>query len=391
MRTEWLDERLRADLVAWRRNLHACPELGFQEHRTAAFVAERLRRFGLEVRAGVAQTGVVAMLGREGPVVLARADMDALPIQEESEVDYRSQTPGVMHACGHDGHTAMLLAVARLLAARTDEIRGRVKFMFQPAEEEHGGALPMVEAGVLTDPPVQAAFACHLWNDLDVGKIGVRSGAMFAATDALEITVSGQGGHGAAPHQTVDAVLAACQVVTLLQSVVSRSVNPLRAAVVTIGAIHGGGAPNIIPPEVRLRGTIRSFEPDVRETVLARVREVAEGVCAAAGARAEVCLTAGYPATVNDPEMVDLVRAAAADVVGWDNVVELDPSMGGEDMAFVLQRVPGAYFAVGSRNEARGLSLPHHNPRFDFDEEALSVGAETMAHVLDATLRKFAR
>jgi amidohydrolase len=376
------------ELVAWRRDFHRHPELGFQEARTAGVVAERLRAFGLDVREGVAKTGVVGLLRgeRPGPTVLLRADMDALPIQEANEVDYRSKNPGVMHACGHDGHTAMLLMLAKRFSERRAGFAGTLKFMFQPAEEGPGGAEPMIREGVLRDPPVDAAFAMHLFNEMPVGQVGVRSGPMLAAVDHLRITVRGKGGHGAAPHQTVDPILAASQIVAALQTVVSRSVSPLESAVVTIGQFHAGHAFNIIPEHAELIGTLRTFRAEVRETVLARVRALAEGVAAASAAAAEVEITPLYPATVNDAGLADLAAASAASVLGADRIVAPQPTMGGEDMAFVLREVPGCYLFIGSANSEKGLDFPHHNPRFDFDEAALPIGVEVMAATVEAYL-----
>jgi amidohydrolase len=291
-----------------------------------------------------------------------------------------------MHACGHDGHTAMMLMVAKRFAERRDALPGALKFMFQPAEEGPGGAEPMIREGVLRDPPVDAAFAMHLFSEIPVGRVGVRPGPLMAAVDNLRITVSGKGGHGAAPHQTVDPIVAACQVVTALQTVVSRSVPPLESAVVTIGQFHAGEAHNIIPERAELTGTIRSFDPRVRETVLARVRALAEGIAAAAGATAEVGLSPLYPATVNDAGLTDVAVAAAARVVGTAQVVTPAPTMGGEDMAFVFREVPGCYLLVGSANRERGLDFPHHNPRFDVDEAALPIGVEVMTAAVEAYL-----
>jgi len=384
------DRPYREELIAWRRDFHRHPELGFQEVRTAGVVAARLREFGLdEVREGVAKTGVVGLLrgGRPGPTVLLRADMDALPILEANEVDYCSRNAGVMHACGHDGHTAMLLQLAKQFAARRDTLAGTLKFMFQPAEEGPGGAEPMIREGVLEHPRVDAALAMHLFNDIPCGQVGVRPGPVMAAVDNLRITVHGKGGHGAAPHQTVDPIVVGAQIVTALQTVVSRSVPPLEAAVVTVGQFHAGDANNIIPEVAELTGTIRSFQPAVRETVLARVRALAEGIAAAGGATAAVQLAPLYPATVNDAALTDLTAAAAAGVVRPEQVVAPPPTMGGEDMSFVLQQVPGCYFFIGSARAEAGRTFPHHNPRFDIDEDALVIGVEVMAAAVEACLR----
>lgn len=367
------------EMVATRRDLHAHPELRYAEHRTAARVAERLRALGLAPRTGVGGTGVTALIeGRApGPCVLLRADMDALPLTEQNAVPYASRTPGVMHACGHDAHTAVLLGVAGVLAGRARPARGRVLLVFQPAEEGGNGALAMIRDGLLEDPPVEAAFGLHVWNHLDAGKVAVVDGPFMAAVDEFVITVRGRGGHGAMPHETRDPVLAAAQVVCALQQIVARNVSPLEAAVVTVAAIHGGSAFNVVPDEVVLRGTARSFTDAVWRALPGRIEEVAAGVAAAHGCRAEVSLERLMRPTVNDPAMAERVRAAARPVVGAQNLV-VERTMGGEDFAEVLARVPGCYFFVGSRNEAKGLVHPHHSPFFDIDEDALAIGARIL-------------
>ncbi len=367
------------EMVATRRDLHAHPELRYAEHRTAARVAERLRALGLAPRTGVGGTGVTALIeGRApGPCVLLRADMDALPLTEQNAVPYASRTPGVMHACGHDAHTAVLLGVAGVLAGRARPARGRVLLVFQPAEEGGNGALAMIRDGLLEDPPVEAAFGLHVWNHLDAGKVAVVDGPFMAAVDEFVITVRGRGGHGAMPHETRDPVLAAAQVVCALQQIVARNVSPLEAAVVTVAAIHGGSAFNVVPDEVVLRGTARAFSDAVWRALPGRIEEVATGVAAAHGCRAEVSLERLMRPTVNDPAMAERVRAAARPVVGAQNLV-VERTMGGEDFAEVLARVPGCYFFVGSRNEAKGLVHPHHSPFFDIDEDALAIGARIL-------------
>jgi len=373
-------EALREQLVAWRRDFHRHPELAFREHRSAGIIAGRLRELGYQVQTGVAQTGVVGLLeGRQpGPVVMLRFDMDALPIAEENETGYVSQNPGVMHACGHDGHMAMGLGVATLMARRRDEMAGTLKLVFQPAEEGANGAEAMVKEGVLENPRPDVVLVTHVWNETPVGTIDVSPGAVMAAAEKWSCTVRGKGGHGALPHQTVDPIVATAQIVTALQTVVSRNVSPLETAVVTAGAVHGGDAFNVIPAQVELSGTIRTYDPATRETVLRRVREVIEGVAAACGAEAELEIVFLSPALINDPEVAGVVRVAAEAVVGVENVSSKVRTMGSEDAAFFLQEVPGCYFFVGSANTERGLSAPHHNPRFDFDEDALVLGVAAL-------------
>lgn len=379
-------EAMRDELVAIRRDLHMHPELGFQEVRTARIVAEKLGALGYEVQTGVGKTGVVGLLqgGQPGErTVLLRFDMDALPIQEESETPYRSQTPGVMHACGHDAHVAVGIGVATLLARHRERIPGTVKLMFQPAEEGLGGALAMIEDGVLDAPRPDVALGLHVSSNHDLGSAVVRSGAMMAASDGFRIVVHGHGGHGAHPDQTVDAVLVAAHIVVALQTIVARNVNPEETAVVTVGALHAGEAGNVIAQTAELRGTIRSFSPEVRELLHRRVREVAEGVATTLGARAEVALRIGVDATVNAERPTAVMHAAAAAVLGEDRINTSYRTTGGEDFSAVLARVPGNFFFLGARSDER-TSFPHHNPRFDIDEACLPTG---VAILCDAALR----
>ncbi len=369
-------------LVATRRRLHAAPELKYEEHETATLVAERLGALGYEPKTGVGRTGVTAVCAgeAEGPCVILRADMDALPLQEQNDVPYASRHPGVMHACGHDGHTAMALAAAEILRRAAPPERGSIKLVFQPAEEGGNGAVAMMEDGLLEDPPVEAAFGLHLWNHLDVGKVAIVDGPFMASVDEFTLTVRGRGGHGAMPHETNDPVLAAAHVVTALQQIVARNVDPLESAVVTIGAIHGGEAFNIIPDEVVLRGTARSFATDVWEALPGHIERVARSTAAAHGCRAELDLKRLMRPTVNDPAMAGLVREVASEILGPEHIVT-ERTMGGEDFAEVLARVPGCYFFVGSRNAAKGFVHPHHSPLFDIDEDALGIGAHLLASI----------
>jgi amidohydrolase len=373
-------EANREGLIALRRDLHAHPELAFQEERTAGIVDARLRAAGLEVRTGLARTGVVGVLrgGSPGRTVLVRADMDALPIQEASEVSYRSQIPGCMHACGHDGHTAIAVVLAELLSERRAEMAGALVFAFQPAEEITSGALPMIEAGVMDAPPVDAVVGLHLWNDLPVGTVALSPGPVFGSVDEIMISIEGRGGHGAIPHQAVDPIVAAAHVVTALQTIVSRETAPLDAAVVTIGTIHSGTAFNIIPDRVEMRGTVRAFTEEIRERTLRRVEEIVVGVAGAVRCGATVTNRFGCPPVVNDAAVTAVVRDVAVAVVADERVVDLKPTTGSDDVAYFLQRAPGCYFAVGSHNRDRGLDAAHHNPRFDFDEEALVIGAKVL-------------
>jgi len=371
------------DLVALRRDLHQNPELSHRETRTAERVAAFLAGSGLTVRTGVGGTGVVAEIGGGGRTVLLRVDLDALPIQELSDAPYASRVPGVMHACGHDGHTAIGAAAARLLARR--RLPGRVRLLFQPAEEGEGGAQAVVAAGVMEG--VDLALGIHLWNELPVGTIGVKAGSLMAAVDRLRIVVHGRGGHGGQPQRSADPVVAAAHVVVALQSLVSREVSPLQSAVVSVGAIHGGQAFNVIPDEVTLTGTIRTFDEELRRSMPERITRLASGVAGALRCRAEVEVRPGNPAVVNDAAVAEIARRAAVRVVGEGGVVAPEPTMGGEDMAIYFERAPGCFVFIGSANAARGLDQPHHSPRFDFDEDALAIGCEFLLHAAEEALR----
>jgi amidohydrolase len=364
-------------LVADRRHFHQHPELGFEERGTSAYVAERLARLGIQHQTGVAETGVVGLIrgAHPGGCVLLRADMDALPLNEATGAEYASQSPGVHHACGHDGHTAMLLNAAEILNQRRDQIHGTVKLVFQPAEEGPGGAEPMIAAGVMQDPQVDACFGIHLSNDNPLGVLAVQGGPLQASADLFDISIQGDGGHAAMPHQTVDVVAVGAAIVGELQRIVSREVDPRDAAVITVGAFHAGTAPNIIPQRADLRGTIRTLNPEVQDFVHRRVREIAEGTALAARARAEVRVSRLYPATINDERVASFARTVVEEIPGVQ-VVTQRPIMGAEDMSFFLNAAPGCFMFVGSANPERGLHHPHHIPLFDFDEAALAIGVE---------------
>lgn len=366
---------------ALRRDFHRHPELGFNEFRTAGIVTRELNDLGLEVSTGIGKTGVVALLegARPGPVVLARFDMDALPILEETVAEYASQNPGVMHACGHDGHTAIGLTVARILEAHREELGGTVKFVFQPAEEGLGGAEAMLADGVLENPRPDYSLALHLWNDQPLGWLGVTPGPAMAASDRFQVTLSGRGGHGASPHLAIDPVLAGAQVVTALQSIVARNIDPLKSAVVTVTSLAGGDAFNVIPSTVSIRGTIRSFEPQVRSVVMERFHQVVDGVAQAMGCQAQIETWRITPAVVNDPQVTNRVQSVAERLLPDCDLDKVERTMGSEDMAYLMDDIPGCYFFIGSADAARGLNAPHHNPLFDFDEAALPRAAAMMA------------
>ncbi len=373
-------------LVLRRRDFHRWPELSFREIRTAAIVADELETLGLEVETGVARTGVVGLLrgGLPGPTVLVRADMDALPVQERNSHDFVSKVTGIMHACGHDAHASILLGVARILASLRDRLPGNVKFIFQPAEEDVGGAKLMIEAGCLEEPKVDAALGFHVWAELPVGVVGVRAGPITASADEVVLTVEGKGGHGADPHLSVDAMVVAAHILTGVQTIVSRQINPLEPVVVSFGKIESGHGHNIIAHEAVLSGTVRTSSESVRDSMPERLTRLCEGIAAAFGAHCQVEYRHQYPVTVNDSAMTDMVRGAVASVLGPEGVIEADPTMGSEDIAYFFQEVPGCYFFLGAANEARGIDKPHHHPQFDIDEDCLPIGLQVLVRsVLD--------
>ncbi len=375
---------LQPQLVAWRRDFHMHPELGFQEVRTAGIVADHLRSLGLEVTTGIGKTGVVAVVEgddapAEAPTVMLRFDMDALPIMEENDAPYASQNPGVMHACGHDGHTAIGMGVATLLTQHRQGLAGRVKLVFQPAEEGLGGARAMLADGVMHDPQPAAAFGMHLWSRLPLNQIVVQPGPLWAGADKVDLIVSGQGGHGAMPHETIDAIYVASQIVIAWQGIISRSIDPAEPAVITVGSFHAGTACNVIAGTAELACSIRSLTLAMRDFLVRRMREVAEGVCAAHGATCELTFTSGVPPTINDPAGAALMQEIAGALVGEPQVAQITPMMVGEDMSEFLNRAPGCYVLVGAWDPERPINSPHHSPTFDFDERMLATGAALLA------------
>jgi len=370
--TDLVPADLEREAIAWRRHLHANPELSFEEVDTSRYVEETLRSFdGLELERPTA-TSVVATLrgGRTGKVLALRADMDALPIQEETGLEFASTRPGVMHACGHDGHTAMLLGTAKLLAARRDELAGEVRFVFQHAEEKPpGGARQLVDAGVMDG--VDLVVGAHLASIKEAGKVSCRSGAIAAAADTFSAEIRGRGGHAAMPHRTVDPVVVAAQVVTNLQQLVSRTVDPLKSAVVSVTQFHAGTANNIIAERVELGGTVRTFDSEVREWLREVLERVVRGVTEAHDATYTLEYADGYAAVVNDETAAGLVEAAARAELGDGSIMEADPIMGGEDFSAYLERAPGAFFWIGAGSED---AFPHHHPRFTIDESAFRPG-----------------
>jgi len=375
------------EMIAWRQDIHRNPETAFEEHRTAAFVAQHLEGFGLEVRRGLAGTGVVATLraGSGARAIALRADLDALHIQEKNALPYTSCVPGKMHACGHDGHTAMLLGAAKYLA-ETRKFDGVVHFVFQPAEENEGGGRVMVEQGLFDQFPCEAIYGMHNWPGMPVGQFAIRPGPMMASYDVFEIVVEGRGSHGAMPHQSIDPVVAAAQIVLGLQTIVSRNVKPIDAAVVSVTQIHGGDTWNVIPESVVLRGTTRCFRRDVRDQMERRIGEIAAGIASAMGATATLRYERRYPALMNQDEAVRRAAAAARDIVGDPAKVEMEiePVMGSEDFAFMLERKPGAYIMIGNGGGEGGRML--HNARYDFNDAILPIGASYWARLVEQSL-----
>jgi amidohydrolase len=374
-------EALRDEIIARRRDFHAHPELGFEEVRTAGIVAKELNDLGLEVQTGVGKTGVVAMLegAHDGPTVLVRADMDALPIVEENHTDFTSQTSGKMHACGHDGHTAIALGVAKLLSQRKDQIAGRVKFVFQPAEEIGKGAQAMVDDGTLRDPRPDYSVGLHLWNDMPVGEIGIADGAVMAGAIIFRIKVTGKGAHAASPHQGIDPVVCAAHIVTALQSIPSRTVNPLDTIVLSVTNIHAGEAYNVIPMTAEMRGTVRYYKREVLDLVTARMKEVAENIAAAMRCTAVFEFEGMTMPVANDPEVTAKLRERFEPILGADALHLDERTMGAEDVGLFMGDIPGTYFFVGAKDMTADAYYGHHHPKFSIDEDSLPLGAALLA------------
>lgn len=366
-----LEQRF-ADIVAWRRHLHMHPELSYREQETARFVAEHLIAMGIETRSGVGGYGVVGKLrgGLPGPTVALRADMDALPIQDEKRVEYASQVPGVMHACGHDAHTASLLGVASLLSDCREELRGDVVFLFQPAEEVcPGGARAMIADGALEG--VDVVYGVHLWTPFPVGGIYTGAGPIMAAPDEFVIRITGKGGHGALPHETVDSIVVGAHLIVNLQTIASRSINPADPCVVSVGSLHAGTSFNVIAETCVISGTVRTFLPEVKRRVKQRIEEIAAHTCATFGATCELEYVDGYPAVVNDAGEAQRGLRVAERLFGVEHAKPLPLIMAGEDFSYYLQEVPGCFLFVGAGNPDKGADAPHHHPKFDIDEDAM--------------------
>ncbi|HOE69643.1 MAG TPA: amidohydrolase [Brevefilum sp.] len=372
---------LREETIARRRDFHQNPELAFNEVRTAQIVAQELRDLGLEVTTGIAKTGVIGLLHgtAEAPVLGLRFDMDALPIQEETGAPYASLVPGKMHACGHDCHTAVGLSVAKLLAAHKDELQGTIKFIFQPAEEMDGGAAHMIAEGALENPSLDYIMGFHVWNELPIGSYGLVPGPMMAASEIFNVKISGKGGHGAQPHVTRDPILAAAHIITALQSIVSRNVNPLDTAVVSVCQVEAGTANNIIPQEALLTGTLRAFKPEVMANVKERFRTIIIEIAGTMGCQAEIELITVTEPVINDAALVALMTEIALEIHPDAKIVTNMQTMGGEDFSLMMKKAPGCFMMVGSANPELGLNYGHHHPKFDVDESCLPYAVAIMA------------
>ncbi len=361
-------KELTAQLIEWRRDFHRHPEIAYKEHRTSSVIRKFLESLGFPVKV-YAETGLRAVLeGKPGGATVAlRADIDALPLEEEGDKEYKSENPEATHACGHDGHMAIVMGAAQLLSQRKEQFKGKVVFLFQPSEERiPGGAKRMIEEGALEG--VDAIFGLHLWQPLSTGTVGIVKGAMMAQPDAFSIIVKGKGGHGSMPHMTVDPILVASHLVVNTQSIVSRSMDPLKPVVVSFGTVKGGTIYNIIPGEVSLTGTVRTFDPSLQSLAQKRLKEITEETCKAFGATAEFKYEKGYPPLINHEAMVDLVLDVVKKTLGEKRIKDIDPVMGGEDFAYFLEKVPGAFLFFGIGD---GMEFPHHHPGFDLDEKAL--------------------
>ncbi|WP_368653132.1 M20 family metallopeptidase [Ornithinibacillus sp. 4-3] len=385
-------EELFPKMVEIRRDLHQHPELAYQEVRTAKIIADYLEDLGIEVRTKVGGNGVLGTIkgGKPGKTVAIRADFDALPIQDEKDVEYKSTIPNKMHACGHDGHTATLLGVATVLAKHRDDLEGNVVLIHQHAEEDIGGAEPMIADGCLEG--VDVVFGTHLSSTTPLGEISCSPGYVMAATDFFDIVINGKGGHGASPHQTVDPIVTASQLVMNLQQIISRNVDPIESGVVTVGSFHSGEAPNVIADSAKITGTVRTYLPEVRDLIENRISQIANAICEGNDATCEVQYHRGYDAVWNHPAETKYLQEVASEIIGEENVIEGPPSMGGEDYGYFMQKVPGTFFHTGAALSDASLVYPHHHPRFDFDEDAMKIAGKILlsavAKVNDADIGK---
>ncbi|RAL25679.1 M20 metallopeptidase family protein [Thermoflavimicrobium daqui] len=376
-------EQLFPKMVQWRRYFHQYPELSYQEKNTSTYIATFLKELNLEVHTGIGGYGVTGLLrGKEaGPVVALRADIDALPIQDEKKCEYRSQVPGIMHACGHDGHMATLMGAATILAEEVDRLKGQVLFIFQPAEEKPpGGAIQMIREGVLES--VDVIYGMHLWTPFPLGMIGTRPDEIMSASDEFNITIRGRGGHGGIPHTAIDTVVIASHLVVNLQTIVSRQIDPLQAGVITVGMIKGGSTFNVIADTCTLTGTVRTFKPEIRKMLVERIEEVVKNTCQMYGADYQFEYVYGYPSVINHGDEAKRVMKVAKMIVNEQQVQTISPLMPGEDFAYYLQERPGAFYFVGAGNAEKQITYPHHHPLFDIDERAMKIGAELFVNLV---------
>jgi amidohydrolase len=376
-------DEIKEELIAIRRHIHMNPEPGLEEVKTAQYIAQKLRQLGLEVQIEVGITGVIGTLKGKypGKTILLRADMDCLRIDEQNLFEFKSQNSGFMHACGHDAHIAWLLGAAMILTELRDELKGNVKFLFQPAEEIIGGAERMIKQGALLNPKVDAAIGGHVWPSIASGKIGIKYGPMMAAPDVFKIKIYGKGGHGAMPHICVDPIAIACQVYLGLQTIVSRKVNPIDPLVITVSTFNAGSASNIIPDKADLTGTTRTFDDDLRAKLPAMMESVIKGITEAHGGTYEFEYTKCYPAVINDGSMTALVENSVSELLGRDNLEIIhNPEMIGEDFSFFQRAVPGVFIAVGTLSEAKGINFPLHSANFNIDEDIISKAAAVFAY-----------
>lgn len=375
----------REEIISLRRELHKIPELAFQEYKTSEFISEKLKKFNIDIKKNIAKTGVMGLVkGRNeyGRTIMIRADIDALPIQEVNRINYASQHKGVMHACGHDGHMAIALITAKILSKNSNEINGNIKFLFQPAEEGPGGAMDMVKEGVLESPEVNALLSLHIWNYIPVGKIGIRPGPLMASVNTFKITIKGKSAHGAMPQDGIDAIVASSNVINTLQTVISREVSPFEPCVLTIGKITGGTASNIIADKVEMEGTFRTLNQKLNKNFPKNLEKIIRGITNSTNTGYELGFDFVFPVLINDSNMTSLVETAAKDTVGEKNVLVPEQSMGGDDVAVLLQKVPGCHFFLGSSNQIKGLNSPLHNPNFNFDEDCMLIGVEVFVRAI---------
>lgn len=360
--------KIKDQIIAWRRDFHMHPELGYEEERTSKIVEEHLREWGYKIkRVG---TGIIADIGKGENTIALRADMDALPVQEENDVPYKSRIPGKMHACGHDAHTAMLLGAAKIIAEHENELPNKVRLLFQPAEEGGNGALKMIEGGALEG--VNAIFGLHVWMELPNGAVGIREGPFMAGVGRFDVEIEGKGGHGASPHETIDPIPIAAQAILAFQTIISRNLHPLESGVVSVGSIKAGEAFNVIPEKVYMNGTYRFFTPETKSLIEKRIEEILKGITVANNASYKLKIEEVGPPTINNPEMASLAKRVAQNL--GLKVEEVPKTMGAEDFAFYLQKVPGAFITLGIKNEEKGIIYPHHHPRFNVDEDVLALG-----------------